>query len=267
MFKLIEGINNCTNPEYHSDKEWLSSSSLKTLLQSPKKYHDEHVLGLKKDEPENPAYIEGSLTHSLILEGDRVPIEYAFFPGLRKQGAEYEEFKAANPEKTIISAAQNGRCQAYLRAFQNNPAAVDLIRAGFPEYSIAQIIDGVKCKMRADWIDLERNFIVDVKTSGFPVTHEEFKLTIEQYKYALSAAFYCRIAEQFYGRPFDFYFVAISKKELDCQVYKVSEMTRRKGNSEVARSLDIYKKCVQSGVWPASLDTSKGPQKYEILEV
>jgi hypothetical protein len=265
--KLQLGVNYCSNIFYHSDKSWLSSSSLKTLLQSPKKYYDEHVLGIKEEAAENSAFIEGSLTHSMILEEDKVAQEYAFFDGLRKQGKEFEDFKAANPGKTIISAAQKGRVAGYVRAFKNNPAAVDLIKNGAPEYSICQVLDGVQCKMRADWINIEAGYIMDVKTSGFAVTHEEFKLTIEQYKYALSAAFYCKIAEQFYGKPFDFYFVAIAKKELDCQVYKVSELTRRKGNSEVGRALDIYKKCVQTGLWVADLGNAKKESKFEILEV
>jgi len=266
--KLQLGINHCSNKQYHSDKTWLSSSSLKTILESPKKFYEEQILGQRKDDAENPAFTEGSYTHSLILEPEQVEKEYAIYPGLRKQGAEYEQFKADNQGKTIISAPQNGRCMAYLRAFNSNPAAKDLIKKGHPEFSICQVLDGVQCKMRADWISPEDGYIMDVKTSGFAVTHEEFKLTIEQFKYGLSAAFYCQIAEQYYGRPFHFYFAAISKKELDCQVYRISDITRRKGNAEVKRALDLYKECLKSGIWAAPLIEKQAERlDYEILEV
>ncbi len=266
-FKLQLGLNNCTNAEYHGDKSYISSSGLKTLLESPEKFYKENILGEREPQEENPNFIEGSLTHSLILEPEKVDQEYAFFPGMRKQGKEFEDFKVANEGKVIISAAQSGRCKAYLRAYQNLPTAVNLIKGGFPEYSICQEIKSVPLKMRADYINLDAGYIIDVKTTSHPAEVESFKLTIEQYKYELSAALYALIAETYYGRPFEFYWLVIGKKDFDCQVYRMSPNTRRQGLLLVNKALDVYTKCKATGIWTASTTEKLEKGNYEIIDI
>lgn len=267
MVKKLElGINYCTNKEYHSDKEYLSSSDFKLILDSPAKFYEEKILG-KREEKESSAFDEGSYTHSLILEPQRISHEYAFFEGMRKAGAEWESFKTANPERTILSTPQKMRCEYYLAAYEKLPAAKALISGGFPEHTICQEIDGVKVKVRCDYLNAEKGYIVDVKTSGFPVDKDSFKITVDQYRYQLSAALYCLVAEQYYNKKFDFYFIAIAKKEVDCQVFKISDATMRRGQQMVRDGLTLYKKCKETGVWEAPKKELTYAGDYEILEI
>jgi hypothetical protein len=270
-FKLKRGVNICTNSEYHGDKTWLSSSQLKLLLDSKEEFYKQVFEGQGK-KMEGPHLDEGSYTHSLILEPHTIPDEYALWDGWRKQGAEWKEFKKLHEGsgKILLSKPQAKRCESFFKAYMDNPAAVELVDKGEAEHSICAELMEVQVKKRSDWINIEDGYIADVKTSAHPVDIDSFKQTISKYKYDLSASLYCMIAEEFYGKPFDFYFICISKSELDCQVFKVSRESMDRGKLAVIKALKSYKKCMDTGIW---VDDKKGLKKekkgcdYEILEV
>lgn len=267
MFKLQLGLNKCSNQNYHKDKTWLSSSSLKTILKNPAQFHAE--LTEKKSEVENPSFTEGSLLHSLILEEDQIEQDYAFFTGLRKAGREFEEFKAANPGRVIISTPQKSRCLAYKRAFMSLPTAVNLLKGCEKEYTICAMLMDVPIKVRFDAINLDQSYGLDLKTSSFGVEIDSFKMTMQSFGYGLSAALYAWVAELHFGRPFDFYLIPIAKQELECHVYKLSEATIMRGRSDIIKALQIYKQCKETGIWPNSVElkVSKEVGDYQIQEV
>lgn len=262
------GLNNCSNAEYHGDAKFFSSSGLKKLLENPAIFYKECILRERKVEEENPNFTEGSLLHSLVLEPDQVQADYAFFTGMRKQGPEFEQFKEQNKGKIIIGKGQKIRCDAYYQSYLRNPAAVGLIRGGFPEFSIAQVIKDMPLKMRADYINLDEGYMVDVKTTSDRASLDSFKLTIDRYKYELSAALYSLIAEQYYGRDFEFYWIVVDKKEADCQVFRMSKETRHRGLDMVSRAIAKYHECIKSGNWTDStkLDRIEVERNFEILE-
>lgn len=271
--KLQLGINNgFSNAEYHADKEFLSSSSLKLLLESPKKFYDEKILGLGK--PLEGAFLdEGTLTHSLILEPHTVATDFVFFDGMRKQGDEYEAWKARQPKNKIqMSKPQRMRCDLYVEAYKKCKTAVELIKGGLAEHTVCVELQNVKIKVRCDYINIEQGYIVDIKTTGKPADLESFKYTIQDYGYELSAALYLEAIEKHYGKKFDFFFLVLGKKDLVCEVYKLSERTRAQGRKKVYTALELYTLCLQTGVWndklekdAAQLDRAVGT--YEILEV
>ena len=84
-FKLKEGINHCTNEEYHGDKSYLSSSNLKLLIKDLPRFKKEVLDGQRENKQVN-AFDEGNYAHSLILEPNTIDDEYAFFPGFKKLG-------------------------------------------------------------------------------------------------------------------------------------------------------------------------------------
>jgi PDDEXK-like domain of unknown function (DUF3799) len=266
MSKLIyEG----TNAEYHADKTHLSSSSIKLLLKDPQQFYRENILG-QREERNTDFFTEGNVVHALILEPDKVIERYAVYPGLKKAGAAYEAFKLLedNQQKAIISAAQMMRCQGLLRAYEALPVAKKLMEAGLAEHTMTSVIMDVPVKARADYINIERQVIVDVKTTSMPSDKEYFRATVVDYGYELSAALYKQIAEQVYNVPFDFYWLVLSKSDQQAHVYKASEATLADGRAKVVKGLHLYKKCKETGIWQldqpaASYDTSM----YEIEEV
>jgi hypothetical protein len=246
MLKI--GINHCSNTEYHADKEFLSSSNLKMLLKDRERFYREKILG-ERTALTGDHLDEGSLTHALILEPEVVSKEFAFYGGLRKSGEAYQLFKAANAGKLVISRPQQLRAESYFAAYKKNKAALALTKIGAPEHTICQNLSDVPVKVRCDWINVEEGYIADVKTTAFPADIDSFRNTINQWGYDLSAALYSTVAEQYYGKPFDFYFIVIDKKNLVCEVYKASQATLNKGKQQVVEALKIYKECKKTGNW------------------
>ena len=270
-FKLKEGLNECTNEEYHGDKNYMSSSSLKMLLKNPSEFYDSHIL--KKERVINPktqnVFDEGSYAHTLILEPNMVDEEYAFYDGWRKVGKDWEQFRDENKGKVILSKPQKVRVEKWVAAYRERAKQIDLIKDGYSEHTVAGNFLGVPLKVRADYINIEEGYIADVKTTSYSTDVDTFKYTIDQFYYQLSAALYCTMFEQHYGKKFDFYFIALGKKDNSCEIYKTSEETMEKGMQMVRQAIDVYKACKKSDNWtdPHRVSVIDTDEDYEILEV
>lgn len=257
-----------TNTEYHSEKAHLSSSNLKDLLTDPQKFYEEKILGKKRATSDQPQLVIGSLTHSLVLEPETVEKEYAFFDGWKKQGILYQKCKEENPNKEIISKPQRNVAERLARAVTASKTAKSLFANGVPELSLASRILNVPVKCRADYLNVPAGYIADLKTTSQISDVDAFKQTMEQYRYDLSAALYCQIAHDVYGKVFDFYFVVVSKADMGCMVYKASSATLSKGASDMIKSLVLYKKCKEAGTWDLTvLNKPATLLSEEILEV
>jgi len=273
-FKLLPGVNHCSNREYHSDKSYLSSSLLKTLNEDPSKFYKEVILG-QSERVHRAVYDLGSLTHSMLLEPHLVDEEFAFFKGWRKAGKDWDAFldDEANHGKIYISAPQLEQAKAFVEAAKARPEFIHMLQGGHAELSICTTMMDVAVKMRADYINIDKGYIFDVKTTGYVADIEIFKQTIADFQYDLSGALYCMIAELHYGKPFDFYFGVISKPDLQADVYKMSKKSMEFGREKVKAALETYKKCIATGLWAPHADLDEATtddnssMPYEIKEV
>lgn len=268
MFKLNLGINDCTNSQYHQDCEYLSSSDYKLLLKDPSEFYKKKYMATEAQE-EKDFFSEGSYVHSRLLEGHVTDSEFAIFEGLRKQGAVWEAFKASNSGKTILSKPQLERCNRMIRGYKARPEAVELLKGTLSEHTVCVDFSGVPTKVRADAINIEAGYIVDVKTTAFEADIDNFKTTCQQWDYPLSAALYTTIMEQFYGKPFVFYWLVLSKKDGTCELFKMSQATRDIGDRKIAKAQKIYKQCLSTGIWTSAEnnDIVKSNSNYEVLEI
>lgn len=260
-------LQGSSNKAYHADRTSLSSSNLKMILENPYKFYDEWVLGNKPEEVDKPYFVEGSFFHTLVLEPELIS-DYAIFPGLRKAGHAFEDFKKNNPNKQIISAAQTHKCEMMYKAYATRKEAMNLISGGLSEHTMMANILGVPIKTRADYINVDKGYIVDVKTTSYGTDIETFREIIRQYKYQLSAALYCQAAFEVYNKLFDFYFVVVSKSDLTCDIYKASSETLSEGAAMFTKALVLYKKCKETGIWAIEHHKPTFDSKdYEILDV
>lgn len=266
-FKLKEGINKCTNEQYHSDKSYLSSSNLKMLLKNPEQFKKEVIQGIRENKQVN-AFDEGNYAHSLILEPQHIPDEYAFFPGFRKAGADWVLFKEMNKGKILLSKPQKHRVEKWVDAYRERKEAVKLISGGMPEHSVAGDLMGVNIKVRADYINVDKGYVADVKTTSYQTDVDTFRHVVNTLNYDLSAALYCQMFEKYYGRPFEFYFIVLGKRDMMCEVYKASEETMEKGSFLVREAIMKYKQCKKTGIWTdTKKDVFESDSDYEIREV
>lgn len=256
-----------SNKDYHADISKLSSSMLKLLLRDPQQFYNKYIAQTVPDEQKD-VFDEGTLVHALLLEPHIVENAFAFYPGLRKAGEAWERFKEENKDKICMRSAQFLKCKEFAKAAQNRAEAMALISGGCAEHSMYSTLAGLPVKARADYINVEQGYIVDVKTTSYPAEWEMFRQTVAELKYGLSAALYCDIAEQTYNRKFDFYFVVISKSDMKCDVYKTSEETLNDGRAQYLKALRLFKQCTESGIWLAEQSkVDYSSKNYEIMEV
>lgn len=251
---LQHGLNNCSNAEYHSDRRYLSSSVLKTILKSLNDYKLQYIDGITKTFGNKSALDVGSLVHSLILEPELVESSYNFFPGFRKQGQQYDTWLSElAPDRAtlpIISMPQKKQANDLLQAYKSNTTAVELMKSVVCEHTICSTLFGVDVKVRFDAIDVEAGHILDVKTTGYSADIDSFKQTMKDLNYPLSGALYCAVAEQFYGKPFTFIYIVLSKQDpITCRVYKTSEATAAIGLRQVQTACQKYLTAKATNCW------------------
>lgn len=270
--KLVDGLNDCTNSEYHADRNYLSSSVLKTVLKSLDTYYLEYILGEKKEISSTlqATFDLGSLVHSMILEPHLTNNEFQYFKGFRKSGKEYEDFlSSARAGVPIISSPQKHKADELMKAYKRNQAAVGLIKNGEAEQTICGELHGVPIKTRFDYINVEAGYIVDVKTTGYASNLESFRMSFDTLQYNLSAALYLDMAEKFYGKKFDFYMLVLSKKDITCDVFKLSQDTINSGKRLVLEACQKYIKAKSTNVWTEITERDKlqAVTDYEIKEL
>lgn len=260
------GLNNISNEGYHADNTRLSSSNLKLLLKDPAQFYEEKILGNKPKRERNRSFDEGTYVHSCLLEPETVEKDFAFYTGWTRRESYYKHFAEENQGKIILTMPERSRCDKLVAACKKNPKAMELLSSGVSEQTVCADLFEVPVKIRTDKIDWDKGIIIDIKTSSYPIDRDSFEMTVERWSYELSAALYLKVAEEFWQRRFDFYFIALGKQDSDCEVYRLSDKTRFKGDMQVTKALNLYKQCKETGIWEAP-KVVKSKTEHEILEV
>ena len=69
------------------------------------------------------------------------------------------------------------------------------------------------------------------------------------------------------NKPFKFYFIVLSKKDITCDVYLTSKETMNNGKRLVFEALKKYVKAKQTGIWKDDVKPELINENYEILEI
>lgn len=268
----MKGIyKNISNEEYHAEVDHLSSSNYKDLMFDIETFHNQKILKIPRISKQRNTFDEGTYAHSLILEPELIPDEFAMWENFRKSNSkgtkDWDIFKEANKDKIILSKPQRKRVESWVANYEKVPAAVDMINDCEYELSLFGEFHGIKTKVRADALNVEKGYIADVKTSAYDTDQESFKLVVDQFKYNLSAALYCAMFELEYGKPFDFYFVVLGKKDNRCEIFKLSEKSKQEGLLLLRKAVKKYKICKETGNWSDEKQEIVQTGDYQILEV
>ena len=272
MSSIIKGINPpMSNEEYHGNRTHYSSSQLKTLYWDQEKFHKEYILGEKEPMKQTDGMTEGTLIHTKILEPHLYDSQVAVSSEYTKRGNAYKEFVAANPGKLCISGGQAQKLDNMYKAFLANKTAVEMIKNCKTEVTIGSEIMGIPVKIRCDGLDDsgDRIKLPDVKSTAYSAELDIFRQNAysQMLSYDISAALYCLVAEQELGKPADFYYIAISKSEYKCEVYKASQQSLINGRNKLFKALTLLKHYRETGVWPTGAKKAAASGDYEIKEL
>jgi hypothetical protein len=202
----------------------LSSSSIKTLISSPKTYY----FTTKYGSGETQALRDGKLFHTMILEPEKLN-DIIFVDAATKASKEYKLAKETGKEvytKSEKKAAER-LCDALLR---NEAVKEYLTNAEFEVPQIA-MIDGIPIRAKADI--LKGNTIIDLKTT---TGIKDFRYSADKYSYDLQAWLY----REMFGVE-NFIFIAIDKGSLDIAIFECSDEFYEKGKQKFEQGVSNYK--------------------------
>lgn len=235
----------CTFPEYQQipGVNW---SSLKHLMKSP--LHYKHH---KEQPPEDTATLMvGRLFHAAVLEPDRLPLDFAVWTGARRQGGDWEAFKAAHTGRTIVKAEEYREALAMRDAVRAHRAASRILTGGLAERSITweDPETGVWCKGRLDY--LRPDGFVDLKRTA-NLDERRFGNTAHDLAYHCQFAFYARGLKALGMEVPKVWMVAVEGSEpYDVAAFEVDEGAIATGDEKVSELLALLADCEKRKKWP-----------------
>jgi len=207
-------------------KAALSSSSIKLLLDSPKKYKYVTQYG----SPSTQGLRDGWLFHTCILEPD--VFEKQIFVDVKSKNT--KAYKLAKEEHgKVFTMKEKNDAERLADAFLRNEHALQLITNCEFEVPAIGMIQGYPFRGKADVLDSYR--VVDLKTTAdlkaFPYSSYKYGYDVQVYLYS-----------ELFNKPYEeFKFIAIDKGSLDIGIYDCSEAFYESGKAKVTKALQQFK--------------------------
>jgi hypothetical protein len=207
-------------------KAALSSSSIKLLLDSPKKYKYVTQYG----SPSTQGLRDGWLFHTCILEPD--VFEKQIFVDVQSKNT--KAYKLAKEEHgKVFTMKEKKDAERLADAFLRNEHALQLITNCEFEVPAIGMVQGYPFRGKADVLDSYR--VVDLKTTAdlkaFPYSSYKYGYDVQVYLYS-----------ELFNKPYEeFKFIAIDKGSLDIGIYDCSEAFYESGKAKVTKALEQFK--------------------------
>ena len=249
----------------------LSVSGMKQLLPPSCPALFKHYQSNRR--PEKRAYDFGHLVHGLVL-GDGPTIVTLPYPDWRTKSAQAAAKEAHAAGDVPILWHEFSQGMAAASAVLRNPTAADLLARGRPEQTLTWTDPtGVPMRARVDWLPDKRPgqqfTAVDLKTTGGSAHPSEFARQAAKFEYVMQAAHYmdgikaCGLDDD---PAFVLIVVETSAPHL-VSLVQFDEYDLQIGREKIAEAVNIYRGCVESGVWPGyseEVQTIEMPAWYRI---
>jgi hypothetical protein len=210
----------------HLGKNALSSSSLKTILKSPKTYRN--ILNYGDPNSDSPALAAGKLVHWMILESHKID-KLHFVDASTKNTKVYKEAKAKYGE--VFLTKEKNAAERLTDAVLRNEAAIKLLNKSEFEVPQVQMLDGLPFRGKADII--QGDTIIDLKTTAELNT---FKYSADRFGYDLQAWLYLKLFDKK-----KFTFLVIDKASTDIGIFETTDEFLARGENKFKQAVDNYK--------------------------
>lgn len=258
-------VKGLSDTDYHNDRNFVSSSVIKTALNKPQEYYKIYSQGAEPKPINESARLVGTYVHCALLEPELLHEKFVVWPGTRR-GKEYTAFydKSKAEGKEVLGKTHYDTCQELLTSFNTTKVqtsikdfvmADTLFQDGHTEESLFTTLKDVPVKVRFDYRsdkkDNGKYVIRDLKTSSALCNDvETTKEVIDKYGYDLSAAMYVDALAEELNIPtsfIDYEWVFISKADFATNIYKASEETLNKGREKYVKGLKKIKQWTDNG--------------------
>lgn len=241
---------------YHQDVNHVSRSMLMDMRKSPLHCYANHFDPARPvKEEKSDAYTLGSMFHCAVLEPHLFEKQYKVAPKFdrrTKVGKDgWEEFCGS-----LLSGQEAVTQEQYSTAFDmgtsvlDHPLARSIFQTGRAEVSAYSQINGVRCRVRPDWVG--ESYIADLK-STIDAGPEQFARSVVRYAYDFQNAMYQDVFNSAVGESVikEFFFVACEKTyPYATAVYTLTDEDVSYARQEYQYQLERFKECKDSGVWP-----------------
>jgi len=207
-------------------KNALSSSSLKTILKSPKTYRN--ILNYGDPNSDSPALAAGKLVHWMVLESHKID-KLHFVDVTTKNTKVYKEAKAKYGE--VFLTKERSAAERLTDAVLRNEAALKLLNNSEFEVPEIQMIEGLAFRGKADII--QGDTIIDLKTTQ---DLNSFKYSCDKYSYELQAWLYLKLFDKK-----KFTFLVIDKASTDIGIFETTDEFLARGENKFKQAVDNYK--------------------------
>lgn len=209
----------------HLGKHALSSSSLKTILKSPKTYRNIIKYGSGDD---TPALRAGKLLHWMVLEPHKID-KLHFVDVSSKNTKVYKEALSKHGEVYLEKEKQDA--ERLTDALLRNEEAIRLINKSEFEVPAIEMLDGFPVRGKADI--LKEGHIIDLKSSQ---ELSSFRYSADKYGYDLQAYIYKRLF-----KANKVTFLVIDKGSCDIGIFEASDEFIARGEDKFQQAIDLYK--------------------------
>lgn len=235
--------------EYHAPVDELSSTGAKLILEMPALFKYRVIDG---NNEHKPAYDLGSAVHAKVL-GAGSPIVVLDYADYRTKAAQSDRDAAYAAGNTPMLKKDMEQIDGMAESVLAHPLAKKLHeREGHPEVSVFAEDDGVKLRCRFDYLPNEGNIAVDLKTTAGKASKNGFERTAGDLGYYIQRAHYLDVLYRATGRDVEMLFVVVEKSPpYAVAVHQLDGDYARMGERSAHEARDIFKRCMESGVWPA----------------
>lgn len=236
-------------------------SALKRMARSPMHY----AYGMEREQSPTSAMMKGSAVHSIIASNKRV---IAYAEGKQRRGAEYEAFKAQNPDALILTSKEYDTSAGMVEAVRNHSEAMELLTGAGSHIEETILFDycGRAARSTPDtWkISAGRGHVVELKTTQ---TSEPDMLMrhCARLHYHAQLAFHAEALKTAHGaHTVDAYLVAVeATAPHPVTILCLSATTLDIGARCVRLWFERLLECERSNVWPPYVQS---PVEWNIEE-
>jgi hypothetical protein len=199
----------------------------------------------------------GTVAHSLILEGHAERVHVVEAGDWRKKEAQAERDWARAQDKIPLLEKDWERVQTMVAAIRAQleswpEEGPPFFADGQPEQTLIWEEEGVTCRALVDWLRDDLLAIDDLKTTGRSANPVRWARGMYDIGADIQIAFHLRGVRALTGQsPLWRYVVVESQPPYALSVVSPPPDVLELGNAKVDRALEVWRKCVETGVWPA----------------
>jgi len=284
------------------------SSGLDTregIMETPRKIYDQwntmNQSALKRMKNSTPATVEhyrtnppdygrpayfGIAVHAAVFEPEDFNKDYVVEPNFdgrpknktAKNGGckeEWDAWKLEHEGRNTLTHEEFQSVLGMLGAIEKQPAARAILSSGAAERSFKEVVNGVECKGRLDWIFPESNIngleakgesYMDLKTTSKNFSPAEIDRLLYQNQIYFQAAFYHELYLRATDKAFVRHIMLIVSTEAPylVQPYELSDDAIKKGRREVMEYLSAWSEWERTSVTKRKVGYSDGILKADL---